>query len=215
MRYCRRILGDRESAEDAVQQVFLAAYRSLISSDREIHLAPWLFTIARNTSFSFAQRPREHPLSDGQAAPDELAELVQYRLALTQLIHDLEQLPQDQRAALTLTASGFSHAATAASLDVRREKVKSLVFQARKALEAIAAAREIACATIRDELTTMHGADLRRAHLRRHLHECESCRDYAYRRLATRRRPRQRVTQPARGPVGAPAPAAHVERSER
>src|SRR3954454_16411407 len=46
--FCRHMLADREEAEDAVQQTLLAAHRSMVADDREIHLKAWLFAIARN-----------------------------------------------------------------------------------------------------------------------------------------------------------------------
>src|SRR5215212_7240904 len=46
--FCRHMLGSREEAEDAVQHTFIAAYRDLVSSDKDIQLRPWLYAIARN-----------------------------------------------------------------------------------------------------------------------------------------------------------------------
>jgi RNA polymerase sigma factor (sigma-70 family) len=50
--FCRHILGSREDAEDALQQVFVAAYRDLLRDRREIALKPWLYAIARNRCLS-------------------------------------------------------------------------------------------------------------------------------------------------------------------
>ncbi|HJX46566.1 MAG TPA: sigma-70 family RNA polymerase sigma factor, partial [Gaiellaceae bacterium] len=45
---CRALLRDRAEAEDATQQVFLAAHRSLLNGTSPREPAAWLATIARN-----------------------------------------------------------------------------------------------------------------------------------------------------------------------
>src|SRR4051794_13473923 len=57
--FCRHMLGSREDAEDALQHVMLSAHRAMRASRRDIHLRPWLFTIARNRCRSMlrARRP--------------------------------------------------------------------------------------------------------------------------------------------------------------
>src|SRR5947209_4326774 len=72
----------------------------------------------------------------------------------------------------------LSHDEIAAVLDVPREKVKALVFQARESLAATRAARETDCAEIRRQLRTVRGPALRRGNLRRHLHDCVGCQEY-------------------------------------
>ena len=47
-RFCATRLGDADEAEDAVQDVFIRAYRSLSSFDPARGFAPWLFAIAAN-----------------------------------------------------------------------------------------------------------------------------------------------------------------------
>lgn len=189
MAYCQWILGERNSLEDTVQDTFLAAYHSLVASVQLIDFAPWLFRIAQPVLLTYS------PLDRGSAAEFEsvtveLAKRVQQRLALAQLVDDLQQLPSDQRLALTLTAFGLSPVEAAQSLDAGTDKVKALVFRGREALTAIRIARDVACTTIQHELATSRGGDLRRAHLRRPLSECDGCRAYVHRRhAALRRRP--------------------------
>jgi RNA polymerase sigma factor (sigma-70 family) len=178
--FCRHMLGSVEEAEDAVQHTFLAAYNDLISSQKQIHLRAWLFTIARNRCYSILRARREHPVAD----PDEpvtegLAAQVQRRQELRDLVLDLRQLPDDQRAALVLSEmDALSHAEIGDVLGVPRDKVKALVFQARESLVASRAARETDCAEIREQLANLHGGALRRSNLRRHLRECPGCNDF-------------------------------------
>ena len=56
------------------------------------------------------------------------------------MLGDIARLPDDQRAALVLAELGdLSQQEIAATLDVRTDKVKALIFQAREALAGVAA----------------------------------------------------------------------------
>ena len=46
--FCRHMLGSQDEAEDALQQTFLRAHRSLLGQGPPDDLRPWLFAIARN-----------------------------------------------------------------------------------------------------------------------------------------------------------------------
>ncbi len=199
--FCRRMLGDPEEAEDAVQHTFLAAYNDLISSDKPIHLRAWLFAIARNRCYSLLRARRELPTPEVREAVTEgLAIQVQRRQDLRDLVLDMRCLPDEQRAALVLAELyALSHQEIADLLGVPREKVKALVFQARESLLASRVARETDCAEIREQLTTQRGGGLGRANLRRHLRMCTACRDY--RREIERQRRQLAVLIPAAGAV--------------
>jgi RNA polymerase sigma factor (sigma-70 family) len=175
--FCRRMLASDEEAEDAVQHTFMAAYRALRSSDRPIHLKAWLYTIARNRCLSVLRARREQvALDDGHAATDGLAADVDRRAELRGLLADLDQLPEEQRAALVLFELGdHTHDEIAEVLGVRRDKVKALVFQARESLASWRRARETPCREIREQLATARGAAFKRAALRRHVARCEGC----------------------------------------
>jgi RNA polymerase sigma factor (sigma-70 family) len=179
--FCRHLLSSREEGEDALQHSFAAAYRMLRDSDSDIELRPWLYTIARNRCLSLL-RARRWDVSLDDAAPargpvaDGLADEVQRRSDLRELLEDLRQLPEDQRAALVLLElGGLPQQEIATVLDVRRDKVKALVFQAREGLMRARRARDLPCAEMREELATLCGRVPRRSMLRRHLDHCPSC----------------------------------------
>jgi RNA polymerase sigma factor (sigma-70 family) len=178
--FCRHMLGSLEEAEDAVQHTFLAAYNDLVSSHKPIHLRAWLFTIARNRCYSILRARREQALGElDEPTTEGLATQVQRRQDLRDLVGDLRRLPDEQRAALVLSEmDSLSHEQIADVLGVPKEKVKALVFQARESLVASRAARETDCADIREQLANLRGGALRRANLRRHLHECAGCREF-------------------------------------
>ena len=77
---------------------------------------------------------REHPVGDlDEPITEGLAAQVQRRQDLRDLVLDLGRLPDDQRAALVLSElEACSHEQIAIVLDVPRERVKALVFQARE-----------------------------------------------------------------------------------
>jgi RNA polymerase sigma factor (sigma-70 family) len=178
--FCRHMLGSQEEAEDAVQHAFAAAYTDLRKDDREIRLKAWLYTIARNRCLSILRARREQPTElDDKIATAGLAESVQQRADLRELLGDLGRLPDDQREALVLFEIGdLSHKEIGAVIGVEPVKVKALVFQARSALIEQRDARAIPCAEIREQLATATGGALRRGPLRRHLKSCPGCSQY-------------------------------------
>lgn len=178
--FCRHMLGSHEEAEDAVQHSFLAAYKGIVGSDRAILLRPWLYTIARNHCLSqLRARRQQASLDDVEPSVEGLAAEVQRRSDLRDMLRDLARLPDDQRAALVLAELGdLSHDEIAEVVGCPKGKVKALVFQARSSLSASRQARDTSCADIREQLSSLSGGALRRTALRRHLRDCEGCREF-------------------------------------
>ena len=175
--FCRHMLGSREEAEDAVQHTFMAAYKALLGSDKDIQLKAWLYTIARNRCLSVLRARREQASDDIEIASfDGLGEEVQRKVELQDLLHDLAELPEEQRAALVLSEIGdLGHDEIGRVLDVPKDKVKALVFQARSSLIQSRDARETSCEEIREMISTLSGGALRRTTLRRHIKDCSGC----------------------------------------
>jgi RNA polymerase sigma factor (sigma-70 family) len=178
--FCRHMVGSREEAEDIVQHTFAAAFRDLQrESDRRIALKAWLYTIARNRCISVLRARREHAAELQEVATDGLSEQVERRADLRELLSDVRQLPDEQRAALLLSeAAGLSHAEVAQVLDCEVGSVKGLVFRARSSLIERRVARETPCGEIREQLATLRGGALRRNELRHHLRACPGCSAY-------------------------------------
>jgi RNA polymerase sigma factor (sigma-70 family) len=178
--FCRHMLGSAEEAEDAVQHTFAAAWSDLgrRGERRELALKPWLFAIARNRCLSMLRSRRE-----GQELPElatvGLSEEVERRAELRELLHDIGELPYQQREALLLSETGdLSHPEIAAVLGCEVPRVKSLVFRARSTLIARREARSAPCDEIREQLANLRGGALRRTELQLHLSECPGCRGY-------------------------------------
>ena len=189
----------KKAAEDALQHTFIAAYRALRSSDDPIALKAWLYAIARNRCLTVLRARRERPLEEApEPSTEHLGAEVARRDDLRALLHDLAGLPDDQRAALVLAELGaHNHDEIAEVLDVRREKVKALVFQAREALMRAREARATPCVEIREQLATERGRVPRRSVARRHIDRCPGCADFE------------------RDVRGAPKPAGHAMLARR
>jgi RNA polymerase sigma factor (sigma-70 family) len=178
--FCRHMLGSLEEAEDAVQHTFAAAFSDLgRGGERRIALKPWLYTIARNRCVSVLRLRREQPAELEEIPTDGLTEQVERRAELRELLGDLRELPEEQRAALLLAeASDLSHAEVAGVLGCEVARVKALVFRARSGLIERREARETPCADIREQLANLRGGSLRRSELRHHLRHCPGCSEY-------------------------------------
>lgn len=186
--FCRHMLGSQPDGEDATQHAFVALHRHVTADDRPVDVKPWLFQVARNRCLSVIRARRDHGDIDDpvlQPATEGLADSVQRRSDLRELLGDLQELPEDQRAALLLTSLGdLSGDEIAAVIGCRPQKVKALVFQARTSLMNERDARNTDCEVVREQLATLRGGALLRGPLRRHVRNCEGCRAF---RDATRK----------------------------
>ena len=134
--FCRHMLGNQEEGEDALQQTFMRALRALRAGQRPDHTRGWLYAIARNCCRDLLVARRDAPSAELDELPSTsgLADAVQARTDLRDMLADVARLPDEQRAALVLAELGdLSQGQIGEVLGVRRERVKSLVYQARQA----------------------------------------------------------------------------------
>ncbi len=181
--FCSHILGSREEGEDALQHAFLVVYQAIGERSFEpLTFKPWLYTIARNRCISTLRSRREtaRPLEEENvAAAEQTADRAHQRAEVRELLGDIRDLPEPQRAALLLSElDDLSHAQIAQVLGCPSEKVKSLVYQARTSLCLGREARETPCSRVREQLAGFPGSRLPLA-LRRHLKRCEGCSEFA------------------------------------
>jgi RNA polymerase sigma factor (sigma-70 family) len=113
--YSSRLLGDRESARDVVQETYLRLCRQ--QRERvEPHLAEWLFTVCRNRALDLLRREgRMARLLDESArqlaatAPDP-AETSEKQESAAEVMKYLGDLPNSQQEVIRLRFSnGFSY----------------------------------------------------------------------------------------------------------
>src|SRR4051794_5984215 len=103
--YCRSIVRDPDDARDALQNTMMKALAALNrGEDRDLPLKPWLFRIAHNESITLLRRRKpSEPLTDAISPPvPGVDSQVFARERLSQLVEDLQELPERQRAALLM-----------------------------------------------------------------------------------------------------------------
>jgi RNA polymerase sigma factor (sigma-70 family) len=146
LRLCRQILKSDEDGEDALQDVFIAAFKAIIADEREIHVRPWLYRIATNRCINQLRRSRKiafEALDDLYAAGERtLVEEIVSREDLRELVRDIRALPARQRTALVLCeVDGFNYDDIASAMTTTMPAVKSLLVRARSDLFDAAAVR--------------------------------------------------------------------------
>src|SRR4051794_19194037 len=190
--YCRSIVRDPDDARDALQNTMMKALAALgRGGDRDISLKPWLFRIAHNESITLLRKRRpSEPLTDAISPPvGSVDGEVVARERLTQLVADLQALPERQRSALIMReVNGLSYEDIATALTISPGAARQSVFEARTALVEYGEGREVACENIRRSISDGDGRALRARRVRAHLRSCNECRDF---QLTLQRRRRE------------------------
>ncbi len=192
--YARQMLsGDRQDAEDALQDVFIRAHAGLRNGDGDVSLRAWLYRIMHNRCIDQIRRPLPPPPETFELlrppTNDPIA-IVEQRESLRRLVADVRRLPEQQRSALLMREiGGMSYDEVGVALDVTLPAVKSTLARARAALMTATEARDTTCIEIREQLTTAHDRSVRfNGLVRRHLHDCDACTAYSHELRATRKR---------------------------
>ncbi|TYC78025.1 sigma-70 family RNA polymerase sigma factor [Stappia sp. BW2] len=136
--FARSISGDRDRADDLVQETLAKAIANKDKFTEGTNLTAWLITILRNQYYSVGRKmQREVSDPDGEhAATLESKPQQTGHLELKDFLSALQVLADDQREALILIgASGFSYEEAAEILGVKVGTVKSRVSRARLRLE--------------------------------------------------------------------------------
>jgi RNA polymerase sigma factor (sigma-70 family) len=185
----RQLLDSAPEAEDAVQHAFMAAYREIGEGVVPAYPRAWLYAIVRNRSLTILRDRREVAAEVEEPSTVGLAEEVERRSDLRELVQAMHRLPEEQRTALALfELGGLSQTEIAQAMDSTPEKVKALVYQARTNLSQTRAARDASCESIREQLATLRGGRLNTRELRDHVAQCEGCAEYALMVREQRRR---------------------------
>jgi RNA polymerase sigma factor (sigma-70 family) len=179
---CLGVLGSREDAQDALQEVF-ASVAAELRREPPRELRPWIARVARNAAIDFARTRR--PASNGDEgsldsrASDGTLQAVESRDDIRDLLVGLRDLPEQQRTALVMRElGGDSYSDIGAALGVDETAVRGLIARARLSLRARIAAQAMACEVVRQRLAAETDGRRRQAPVRRHLRECDSCRAF-------------------------------------
>jgi RNA polymerase sigma factor (sigma-70 family) len=180
-RFCLSILGNAEDARDALQNTMVKALQALPGEQREIRLKPWLYRVAHNESIDLLRKRRETtPVDPELAAPgDGLAETAAQRERLRQLLLDLGDLAERQRAALLMRElGGLGFEQIAEAFDTSPAVIRQTVYEARVNLRGLEEGREMSCEEVMHRLSNADGRVSRRRDLRAHLRACPDCRAF-------------------------------------
>lgn len=150
-RFALSLTGNREDADDLVQETYLRAFRHWSTFDPSGHPRRWLFTICRN---AFVRSGRKHAITivDGEdgdvdAMPAVRAHAAAVEDGLGNLFDELDVrpaiesaidgLPEPHRSVLILVdVQGQTYEEACAILGVPVGTVRSRLFRARRAVQA-------------------------------------------------------------------------------
>jgi RNA polymerase sigma factor (sigma-70 family) len=180
-RYCLAIVGDAQDAQDALQNTMLKVLRALPGEERDLKLKPWLYRIAHNESVDLLRRRRDTRQLDAElaASAPALADELDSRERLRQLLADLDELPERQRGALVMRElAGLDFAAIGTALDTSAAAARQTLYEARLSLRQMGEGRRMDCLTVTQALSDGDGRVVRRRDVRAHLRHCASCRDF-------------------------------------
>jgi RNA polymerase sigma-70 factor (ECF subfamily) len=138
----RRTLGDREAAQDLLQETMLRAWRKLDTLPADTWaLRPWLFTVARNVTIDVARarQARAVEVNTGDiawaTAPTDAFDGVLTAQTLREAL--LRLSPEHRAVLIELYYRDASVAETAARVGVPEGTVRSRSYYALRALRAI------------------------------------------------------------------------------
>lgn len=145
-RYLERMVHDRATAEELVQEAWVRVFRARDRYAAEARFSTWLYRIGTNLALNELRRPRRrhgHASTDADdgaplqlvAAQRSAEEQVDQQRLGDRVSLELARLPERQRAALWLSAvEGCSYAEVADVLETSEKSVKALVHRGRSSL---------------------------------------------------------------------------------
>jgi len=133
-----RILGKREDAQDALQEAFVSAFRSIENYDGRATFGAWLKRIVINKSINLLRKRDRVRFESIENKADEAAFQEQDDIAYTseQINSAIMELPTACRAVFTMKAlEGLTHQEIGHFLDISEGTSKSQFNRARKLLQ--------------------------------------------------------------------------------
>lgn len=145
---CYRFLLNKQDAEDISQEVFLEVFQSIVDFRQQSSLSTWIYRISVTKCLDeIKKRKRKKRISSagkllhldnvaawltgGKKADEDLQE----KESLRAVMNALDQLPDNQRAAFTLSKiERYNNDEIAAILQVSNMAVESLIYRAKKSV---------------------------------------------------------------------------------
>ncbi|MGZ5493727.1 MAG: sigma-70 family RNA polymerase sigma factor [Thermoanaerobaculia bacterium] len=155
LRVARRFLNNEEDARDAVQDAFIAAFRSIQKFEAGSKLSTWLHRIVVNSALMKLRTRRRHPEEDldellprFQADGHQLEPSVEWAVSADEMVErketrelvrkSIDELPESYRVVLLMRdIEEMSTDETAKGLGITPAAVKVRLHRARQALRTI------------------------------------------------------------------------------
>jgi len=155
LRVARRFLKNEEDARDAVQDAFIAAFRSIQKFEAGSKLSTWLHRIVVNSALMRLRTKRRHPEEDIEellprfrADGHQVTDSVDWSLSAEDMVQQsetrelvrrmIDQLPDSYRVVLLMRdIEEMSTEETATALGITTAAVKVRLHRARQALRAL------------------------------------------------------------------------------
>jgi len=149
---CLGFVGNRQSAEDLTQDVFIETYRSVEKFRGEAKLSTWLYRISVNKSLNYIRDHKKHNIVRSlerffYGAKDEVLEIedhlfgsadvpMEQQQHAAELHKAIRSLPKNQQIAFNLNKfDDLSYKQIAEVMDVSLSTVESLIHRAKKNLQ--------------------------------------------------------------------------------
>ena len=128
------IAGNRQDAEDAVQETFLKLYRAIHGFQGHSSLGTWLCRIVINVCYDQSRkRQRETQLEEAPTPARERPSGPPLRAALESALRRIN--PRHRMVFLLFEVEGLKHAEIASVLEIPEGTSKAWLFEARKELQ--------------------------------------------------------------------------------
>lgn len=143
LRFCLRTLGDRQDAEDVVQDTLVQAWKSLNALAEPAAFGTWIYRLASNKCTDQLRKRMARPADvqdpdDMSVHPDARASVeksVEARTALEHFSEVLATLSSEQRVTWVLhQMEGLSYAEVARTLGISEGSVRGRIHRARTAI---------------------------------------------------------------------------------
>lgn len=136
--YLSRLTGDRQLADDLLQETYYRFYRAGATHESEMHRRNSLFCIAMNLARDARRRGRDRQHVELRDTVPALGDVAARAEGRTDLARAMARLRPEQREMLWLAyGQGSSHAEIAEMLGVKAGSVKILLFRAKRKLAEI------------------------------------------------------------------------------
>jgi len=141
--YAVKMIGDKMTADDVVQDVFIKLFQSMNSIHNKQSIQFWLFKTARNEMLAFFRNTKNKKLYSNSIdleeteikSPDSLSEQIENKELNKIVLNELDLMSAEFREVFILREySGLSYKEIASLLEIDDELVKSRLYKVRQKL---------------------------------------------------------------------------------